>query len=92
MTLNQDILLQVIGRAQQCGCPRAGAMEPHSILASDLGWTPIDLHFLAADLEDGFDIEFPTDEELSWRTVADICRAVEARLNPAAAQATAVAA
>lgn len=82
MTPKQDILLQVIGRAQQCGCPRAGAMEPHSILSSDLGWSAIDHHFLAIDLEEGFNIEFATDEELSWRTVADICRAVEEKLHP----------
>ncbi|MEJ6008645.1 acyl carrier protein [Novosphingobium aquae] len=87
MTPSQDIIVQVIGRAQQCGCPKAGAIEPHSVLAGDLGWTPIDLHFLAFDLEEGFGIEFATDEELSWRTVADICRAIEARLNPKTAVA-----
>lgn len=82
---------QVAGCARISGYPRVSAMEPHSSLKDDLGWEALDRHGIAVDIEKFFDIEIPVDEELTWLTVADICRTVERCRAEAAPQAGAAA-
>lgn len=88
-------LVKTIDQVTKCarlyGCPRALAMEPHSNLKDDLGWDALDRHGITTDIEDFFDIEIPVDEELTWTTVADICRTVERCRAEAAPQAGAAA-
>lgn len=72
-----ELTLTAVSRAihaHRARCP----VEPHALLAGDLGLDAIDRITVACALDEAFGIELPDAEIEAWHTVADIARSVEA--------------
>lgn len=81
--LNLDLLARVIDLLDQSGFAPRSAMEPHSLLRSELGLDGIDLLQLSGIIRATFEVRVAICAPMQWNTIADIVRHIQALQVPA---------